>query len=201
MVRGLRSLNGTRRTTGVAGNGKEAASAEYPITLRGRQFTSGEIRKIQQCVTKFFKFGRTRISLEVCGQLAWQQPNGWPKDRACREVLVKLEKMKLIRLPSRRKHAKRQVDHQPKLQTRFVYKQVAFGEGITLEFAKGNAAEKMWNALIAEHHYLGYRIVVGRCLKYLIKLHGTTIGAIAFSSAAWKIKTRDTVLARLGMTD
>lgn len=172
-----------------------------PITLRGKRFTHGEIHKIQKCVTKFFTFGRTRISIEVCHLLSWQQPNGWPKDRACRDVLVKLEEMKLIKLPPRRKTPNRQGSPRPKLQTRFVYKQIAFSNGITLEFAKGNAAEKMWNALIREHHYLGCKIVVGRCLKYLIRFRGTIVGAIAFSSAAWQVKMRDTVLAQLGMTD
>lgn len=203
MVRRLRGpRKGSQRSNGIVRRRKSAGALhKYPITLRGKQFTYHDIRKIQTCVKKFFRFGRTRISVEICNRLSWQQPNGWPKDRACREVLLKLEKMKLIRLPPRRKSSNRQRGDQVKLQTRFVYKQIAFGDGITLEFAKGNAAERTWNTLISENHYLGYRIAVGRCLKYLIKFRGTIVGAIAFSSAAWKIKTRDAVLADLGITE
>jgi hypothetical protein len=71
---------------------------------------------------------------------------------------------------------------------------------IELELAKGNSAERLWNALVEKHHYLGHRVVVGRCLKYLIRGDGKLIGAISFSSPAWKLAVRDQLMQRLGLT-
>jgi hypothetical protein len=194
----------TRRSCAANVNSVKRVTSQrkYPIKLRDRQFTYREVCRIRKCIKQFFDFGRTRISIEVCDELRWKQPNGWPKDRACRDVLRKLEQMNLVQLPPRKKSTtiENKKRPKPKLQTRFVYKQVAPSNGITLEFAKGNAAEKSWNALVNENHYLGHRIVVGRCLKYLIKYHDLTVGAIAFSSAAWQVETRDKTLTQLGMS-
>ena len=69
----------------------------------------------------------------------------------------------------------------------------------TLEFvwAKGNANELLWNALVEKYHYLGYGVQVGRCLKYLIEGDGQLIGAISFSSPAWKLAIRNELMCRL----
>lgn len=72
----------------------------YPIRLRGKLFTKAHVDLISECVSKFFEYGRTRISVEVCKKLRWKQPNGWLKDRACRDVLVRLEKNGVIKLPA-----------------------------------------------------------------------------------------------------
>jgi hypothetical protein len=77
---------------------------------------------------------------------------------------------------------------------------VAMPQKIELEFAKGNAAEYLWNTLIDKHHYLGHRVQVGRCLKYLIRGDGKLIGAISFSSPAWKIAVRDKILKQIGLS-
>jgi hypothetical protein len=192
-----RSDNNTRHSD----SGKmKRTRRKYPLILRGRKFTRAEVLDIQRCVKDFFSCGRTRISVEVCRLLSWQQPNGWPKDRACRDVLVKLEKEGLIRLPKRGESSKQTGNQSPKLCTRFSYKQIVGVDSITFEFAKGNNAEKIWNALVSAQHYLGHRIIVGRCLKYLIKYRGVTAGAIAFSSSAWKVEIRDKILTEMGMT-
>src|SRR5262249_14799683 len=44
-----------------------------------------------------------------------------------------------------------------------------------------------------------HRIVVGRCLKYLVRGDNRIVGAISFSSPAWKMIPRDIVLDRIGI--
>jgi hypothetical protein len=83
---------------------------------------------------------------------------------------------------------------------RFVFQPLTNGGDITLEFAKGNAAERTWNKLVNEHHYLGHKVVVGRRLKYLIHYLGKPVGAICFSSAAWELESRDKALQHLGFS-
>lgn len=57
-----------------------------PIKLRGRYFSVDELDIIQRCVSENFDLGRTFISKVICEELNWKQPNGWLKDRACRDV-------------------------------------------------------------------------------------------------------------------
>jgi hypothetical protein len=48
--------------------------------------------------------------------------------------------------------------------------------------------------LIGRHHYLGYRVPFGAQLRYLIWIHAPepqVVGAMQFSSAAWRMKVRD----------
>jgi hypothetical protein len=177
---------------------------QLPLVLRGRRFTYRGLRTIMRCVAEHYGEGRTRISEVVCARLAWRQPNGWPKDRACRDVLRRLEELQILRLPPRlaRPNKKSPVNapRGKKFLRDIVAPVLVMPETIELEFAKGNAAERFWNALIEKHHYLGHRVQVGRCLKYLIRGDGKLIGAISFSSPAWNLAVRDKLLERMGFS-
>jgi len=110
-----------------------------------------------------------------------------------------LEKLGMVKLPPRlRGKPKVKGRALRKRRTRFTFKPIAVTSDIDLEYAKGNSAEREWNALISKHHYLGHKVVVGRCIKYLVKYKGTTAAAICFSSAAWGMQERDRILAGLG---
>ena len=188
---GIRRLNDLRR------------HGRLPIVLRGRRFTYRGLHRIILSVAAHYSEGRTQISRVVCRRLNWRQPNGWLKDRACRDVLVQLERLGLFVLPPPRDGytSKRQSAKQ-------AARAFALPPGTdkavttmprTLEFvwAKGNANELLWNALVEQHHYLGYGVQVGRCLKYLIEGDGQLLGAIGFSSPAWDIALRSELMFRL----
>jgi hypothetical protein len=168
------------------------------VLLRGRAFSQVDLKIVKDYVAKYHENGRTFISLVLCDALNWKQPNGWPKDRACRAVLVELEKRNVISLPPIKRGSKQKTKNNYPKRT-FVYVQVPHDK-IELVFAKGNAAERQWNSLVDSHHYLGHKIVVGRCIKYLVKYNNKTVGAICFSSAAWQVKNRDEVFRQIGFT-
>jgi len=158
-----------------------------------------------RCVADHYGEGRTRISEVICARLGWRQPNGWPKDRACRDVLQRLENLHLVKLPSRLsnpQNGKSTVTkrNRKKLLCGIQTPVSTMPERIELEFAKGNASEHLWNAIVDEYHYLGHRVQVGRCLKYLIRGDGKLIGAISFSSPAWQLGVRDSLLKRIGIS-
>src|SRR5688572_1544182 len=69
------------------------------IVLRGRTFTTNELKIIKRTTSSLFSAGRYKISLEICRLLNWTQPNGWLKDRACRDVLRTLDAKNYICLP------------------------------------------------------------------------------------------------------
>jgi cysteine synthase len=74
-------------------------SKEQLLVLRGRQFTKSDLAIVNKCVDDNYNKGRTKISQAICLKLNWKQPNGWLKDRACRDALMKLEELGKIRLP------------------------------------------------------------------------------------------------------
>lgn len=171
------------------------------LTLRGKTFSQEDLLTIQNIICEHFDKGRTYISKTVCERLNWKQPNGWLKDRACREVLVQLEQRGIITLPQSRKKLTtkkiRDVNNEPKKKEFETSLVTHFPEQIEFELAKGNKAEKLWNELIRRHHYLGHKVVVGRCLKYLVKADEIILGALAFSSPAWQLESRDDFLKEL----
>jgi len=159
-----------------------------------------------RCVAAHYHEGRTRISEVVCVRLGWRQPNGWLKDRACRDALRRLARLRLIKLPPKRgdahnKSAAKQDRRTLRLPPGTITPVTTMPATITFERAKSNKAELLWNALIAKYHYLGHNVQVGRCLKYLIRGDGQLLGAISFSSPAWKLAPRDELLQKIGLTN
>jgi len=73
-------------------------------------------------------------------------------------------------------------------------------ETIDFILAKSNKEEQIWNYLVEKYHYLGHKVVVGRCLKYLIISNNIILGAIAYSSPAWKLGTRNQILEKMGFS-
>ena len=54
------------------------------------------------------------------------------------------------------------------------------------------AREQEWDGWVRGYHYLGYRKLVGKHLKYLIYSHrGDLLAATGWSSSVWKLKSRD----------
>jgi hypothetical protein len=71
-------------------------------------------------------------------------------------------------------------------------------EEIKFVLAKSNNEEKIWNYLVEKYHYLGHKVIVGRCLKYLIISNDVILGAIAYSSPAWHLGNRNQLLQKIG---
>ena len=60
------------------------------MILRGRDFSRKELKQIKNIVKQNSDISRRKLSFLVCEQLDWRQPNGSLKDRACRDVLLRL---------------------------------------------------------------------------------------------------------------
>ena len=62
---------------------------------------------------------------------------------------------------------------------------------LRFEEVSGQLKSRQWNALMREHHYLGYGKSVG-CLKYLVySLAGELLALTGWSAAVWKLRARD----------
>ena len=176
---------------------------EVGETIRGRYFSHADIKKINQLVIKYFENGRTRASIEICKTLNWKQPNGWLKDRACRDVLLTLERKEYLKLPPRKIHIVKKSKH-PRSNSYLKEIDVRPTTHINLKSlrlvqVKGTKNEPFWNWLVNKFHYLGFKVFVGRSLKYLIYSQDRVLGAIGWSDPAWTISARDTVFKQFGI--
>src|SRR5690349_137716 len=179
---------------------------KLPLVIRGREFGLRDLRVILSCAAQHRLRGRTFISQEICRQLDWRQPNGWLKERACRDVLRVLHRKRLVRLPRslvgnrrpRQRYALLYHQRIPNLDLKTPVR--VQPKAIRLEFAKGNVAESLWNYLVDKYHYLAYRASVGRSLKYLVWADERLVAAISFCSPVWRLKPRDAVLEKLGVS-
>jgi len=56
-----------------------------------------------------------------------------------------------------------------------------------------NIAERSeWDTLMAEHHYLGFKSLVGKSIRYVAEMQGQWVALLGWSAAALKCKPRDT---------
>jgi hypothetical protein len=81
---------------------EELTLKNLPLIIRGRSIGDKELEEIRALVQKYWHQGRTKISRQICYLWDWKQSNGWLKDRACRDLLLILEKKGLISLPKRK---------------------------------------------------------------------------------------------------
>ena len=173
------------------------------LIARGRCFSRRDIKTIEKIVRANYAAGRTRISQEVCRALKWTQPNGWLKERACRDVLIRLELEGHLRLPPRRVTPNNSSRCTLRLKSRNIHIDttpincVDFAK-IQLELVRRGEAEATWNRLVAQYHYLGFEVFVGRSMKYLITSEGRTLGAIGWCDPSWAVDPRDRILLPLG---
>jgi len=166
-----------------------------PLTIRNRTITKEDIPFIQNIANEHWNDGRTHISRELCRMWNWVQPNGRLKDMACREVLVTLERQGLIRLPPGRHNGQNDirnrtlpsvlVDQTPMEGT------VGHHGPVTMTMVRNTPLESLYNSLVHQYHYLGYRQIVGQHLKYMAFLEDRPVACLGWGSAAWAVKSRE----------
>lgn len=165
------------------------------MIIRGKHFTNSDIELIKQTISENPTSSRRKLSILISQELDWRQPNGNLKDRACRDVLLRLNQKGIIHLP--------QPSYTLKTQTAGV-KKVHFIEPskeITgklsdlntpiFKAVEDSAHRQFWNYLVDKHHYKGCRIIVGRHIKYLVYLNQNIIACFGFADAVLQLTSRD----------
>src|SRR5579872_3545294 len=125
------------------------------LIVRGRPFTQVELVKIRRLIRAHPTWGRTRLSEEVCRAFRWYQANGRLKDRACRVALLKLESFGYLKLPPRKLDRGGRPPYCPPLGTSTLNTVVAMPKNLECRAVECRHDAGTWNALIANHHYLG----------------------------------------------
>jgi hypothetical protein len=168
-----------------------------PLTIRGRQITPTVLEEIRGAIDTHRHAGRSVISQLLCEQWNWRQANGHPKDMACRELLLRLERLGLIALPPRRS-VKSNYKRIPPIPPAFeesnlppLNGRVDSYQHMSIEMVRGSEKEMLWDALVHRYHYLGCTPIVGAYLKYVVSLDDHVVACLAWGSAAWKVGCRD----------
>lgn len=167
------------------------------LIVQGRVVTAEEIAQITKLITNYPEWSQYRLSQELCRLWSWCNGKGILKDIACRSLLRKLENKGYINLPPRRyKPQPRMKDQKNILLPLPLYSQANNLQEacpLKIEIVKaGTNQGKLFNTLLAQHHYLGYRGSVGEHLSYLIwDKEGNILGCLLFGAAAWRIPPRD----------
>jgi len=168
------------------------------ITVSGRTFSAEELELIRSIIRQD-NMNRQRISQEVCRTLGWLKPDGGLKDMSCRVALLRLHRAGVIELPpprSKNNNNLRPVEFTADSEpgNPIVYSLRDLGPIELIRVIKPKQS-RLWNELIARHHYLGYTRLAGAQIRYLIYTgSGTLLGAIGFSAAAWTLRPRDTLI-------
>jgi hypothetical protein len=166
------------------------------FTYRSRIITSEDVNFLVRVIADNPQESRRALSIRVCREWDWVQPNGVLKDGVCRGLMLKLHREEHIKLPPRRqpptggrqakqKIKKLKIDQAPILST------VKELQPIEMRQVRRTRLEPLFNSLIEQHHYLGYTQPVGEHLKYIVFAAGRPIACFVFSSAPYSIRHRD----------
>ena len=166
-----------------------------PITVRKRTICDADLPFIQTLIDEHWQRGRTQISKILCQKWNWFQPNGRTKDMACRELLVTLERQGHLRLPpglhnGRNEKRNNSVASVLLTQSPLLGNITDYGS-VTMTLVRNTSLEPLYNSLIHQHHYLGYRQIVGQHLKYMAFIGDRPVACLGWGSAAWAVKSRE----------
>ena len=169
-----------------------------PITIRKRSINESDIAFIQATVSEHWHKGRTQISEILCKKWNWIQPNGRLKDMACREVLLTLKRKGFITLPPRKTNSNNDKRNRsiPVVETDKTLLQGKPSQfsPIKIQLIRNTSLEPLYNSLIQQHHYLGYRQIVGNHLKYMAFIDKQPVACLGWGSAAWSVKSRESFI-------
>jgi hypothetical protein len=169
---------------------------EAVLTYRGRQVTASDVAFIRDLIAGRPEASRWALSKELCLAWHWVQANGALRDMVCRGLMLELHRGGHIELPAVRRVmpnplAERQppaavdVDRSP-----LVGSLDELGP-LGIRQVRRTSEERLFNALLEAHHYLGYTQPVGEHLKLLVKAGERPVACLAFSSAPRHLGPRD----------
>jgi hypothetical protein len=152
------------------------------------------LRLIRKWVKESPELSRAALSRKVCEQLHWRAENGRLQEMSCRVALVRLDERGVIELPAARnaRGGLRKTDRWRAPPDAALYCTVAELGKIRLVAVNTPALSELWNLWIAGYHYVGFRPLVGRQKRYLIKSEKQGyLGALGFSASARRLGERD----------
>ncbi|HOV85730.1 MAG TPA: DUF4338 domain-containing protein [Syntrophobacteraceae bacterium] len=143
------------------------------LKYRNRIVTDEDIALIQSLITEHPADSRRQLSKRLCQAWNWVQANGELRDMVCRSLLLQLERAGQIQLPPKRCSpnnplVRRKKPDRPSLDQTPIEVDLCRLPELVIRQVRRLPQERLFNALVEHHHYLGYRQPVGEHLKHLI---------------------------------
>ena len=166
------------------------------FTYRGRHISADDIAFINALIAQNPADSRRALSKKLCRAWNWVQPNGALRDMVCRGLMLGLHRAGHIRLPEKKSHPKnpfvdRKKPDKVKIDQSPVNGRLSQLKPFKYEQTRRTPAEKLFNSLIEQYHYLGYCHPVGEQLKYIVYWQKRPIACLSWSSAPRHIGCRD----------
>jgi hypothetical protein len=169
------------------------------LTHRGRRVSTTDVATIRALIVAHPEASRRRLSKLVCEAWSWRQANGELRDMVCRSLMLALARAGHLELPAQRRrppnnvvaHAARRA--RPSIAHDRTPLRMALDALGSLRIAqvRRTPAERLYDDLIAEHHYLGYTRPVGEHLKYVVWAQERPLACLGWSSAPRHLAPRD----------
>jgi hypothetical protein len=168
----------------------------WTLRYRGRDVSESEIAFLRRLIAEHPGDSRRVLSKRVCEAWGWVQPNGALRDMVCRGLMLHLHRAGLIELPPRRcrppnnvvahrRPAALEVDQTP------LHAGLSAIRPLRFQQVRRSDQERLFDALLQGHHYLGYTRPVGEHLKYLVWSADRALACLAWSSAPRHLGPRD----------
>lgn len=159
----------------------------------GRNFSEADIQLIRDIIAECPKDSRRKISRIVCKKLNWYKADGLAKDMSCRVAMLRMQEAGLIVLPPAQKKTfvvnisktnpltdpahpiDLPINELPEIQIELVNKKTT----------------SLWNQYIHRYHYLGFALIPGAQLRYIVRCDNQIIALLSFGASAWKCAPRD----------
>jgi hypothetical protein len=165
--------------------------------LQGRRIEPVQVEQVRELVTAHPHWSRYRLSRELCALWDWRTPTGQCKDMAARTLLLKLERRGWVCLPERRgpsPNRHRLAPPAPRCwSTEPLEGSLSEVGPVDLNEVSSDAVGRAEvRAVLAQFHYLGWRMPVGENLQYVARSgNGRFLAVLVFGAAAWKCAARD----------
>jgi Domain of unknown function (DUF4338) len=169
---------------------------QEPLSYRHRVITDEDLVFIRQLIAEHPQSSRRNLSEKLCTAWNWVQPNGALRSMVCRGLMLVLHRRGLIELPpvrqvSRNPLVERTAPMAISLDDAPLRLSLAELGALEIRQVRRTPDEAVFNALMQQHHYLGYTQPVGEQLKYMVFAQGRPIACMAWSSAPRHLGSRD----------
>lgn len=163
----------------------------------GKNWSQEDVVRLRELVAARPEANRADLSRAVCDAFDWRSPNGKLKEMSCRVAMLRMQRDGLVELPPPTGHlpGRYQVvetsDGDPKPEMICSVDELV---GLQMTRVMRGPSLKRWNELVGRYHYLGYRMLPGAQVRYLIMDDNRVLGAMGFGAAAWKVASRDSFI-------
>ena len=166
------------------------------LKYRHRVITDEDLVFIRHLIASNPQSSRRNLSEKLCQAWDWVQANGALRSMVCRGLMLMLHRQALIELPPVRRVMRNPMVERnapPSVTSDETPLRAILADLGPLEIrqVRRTPDEAVFNALMHQHHYLGYTQPVGEHLKYMVYAGGRPIAAMAWSSAPRHLGSRD----------